>query len=153
MIEIKIDDLQGRAIADLIGEHLDSMRAESPPESKHALDLAALRAPDITFWTVWEEDVLLGCGALKELGLDHGELKSMRTVTKHLRKGVARRLLEHILMVAKDRGYRRVSLETGSMPAFEPARRLYLGMGFQYTEPFADYKLDPNSVFMVKELF
>lgn len=96
---------------------------------------------------------LLGCGALKELDPYHGEIKSMRTAKEHLRKGVAKKLLQHIVEEAKKRGYQRLSLETGSMDAFEPARKLYASFGFEYCKPFSDYKEDPNSVFMTKELF
>lgn len=118
----------------------------------HALDLESLRRPEITFWSVWGESGLMGCGALKELDVQHGEVKSMRTAANHLRQGVAARLLEHIFGEAQRRGYRRLSLETGSMAAFAPARRLYAASGFRACAPFADYVLDPNSVFMTKEL-
>jgi putative acetyltransferase len=151
-LDIKLDDLTGSEVADLLREHLQSMAMHSPPESIHALNLEGLKKPEITFWSVWERDELVGCGALKELDGQHGELKSMRTSSLHLRKGVAKRLLEHIIEEAKRRGYRRVSLETGSMDAFEPARRLYASFGFQYCKPFSDYIEDPNSVFMAKEL-
>lgn len=149
-MQIKIDDLTGPEIHALLQEHLNSMYQLSPPESVHALDLEALRKPEITFWTVWEEGELLGCGALKELDTQHGEIKSMRTAAKHLRKGVARYVLNHILEEAKHRGYKRLSLETGSMEEFEPARKLYANFGFTYCEPFNGYILDPYSVFMTK---
>ncbi|XEC97550.1 GNAT family N-acetyltransferase [Paenibacillus tarimensis] len=153
-MDVKIirDDLSGPEIAALIGEHLHGMELHSPPESVHALDLEELKKPEITFWSAWEQDDLAGCGALKELDSQHGEVKSMRTASAHLRKGVARRILEHIIEDAKRRGYKRLSLETGSMDAFEPARRLYAGFGFQYCQPFGDYIEDPHSVFMTKEL-
>lgn len=128
------------------------MRSLSPPESVHALPLEGLRAPEITFWSAWQNGEQLGCGALKELDPEHGEIKSMRTASRHLRKGVARAMLEHILAEARRRGYRRVSLETGAQPAFEPARRLYGNAGFIVCGPFANYVDDPNSVFMTKEL-
>ncbi|PLS01475.1 GNAT family N-acetyltransferase [Neobacillus cucumis] len=151
-MEIKIDDLTGPEVAELIREHLHSMTLNSPPESIHALGLEKLRKPEITFWSAWDGQELLGCGALKELDLEHGEVKSMRTSSSHLRKGVARRMLQHMIDEAKRRGYRRLSLETGSMEAFAPARRLYASVGFQYCEPFADYLEDPNSVFMTLEI-
>lgn len=151
-MEIKLDDLTGPEVAALIGEHLQGMALHSPPESIHALNLDGLKKPEITFWSAWEQDELLGCGALKELDGQHGEIKSMRTATAHLRKGVAKRILAHIIEEAKRRGYLRLSLETGSMEAFEPAKRLYASFGFQYCEPFSDYIEDPNSVFMTKEL-
>ncbi|CAM3637193.1 GNAT family N-acetyltransferase [Marinicrinis lubricantis] len=151
-MEIRQDDLSGPAIAALIGEHLNSMTLHSPPESIHALNLDKLKQPDITFWTVWENDELLGCGALKELDDKHGEIKSMRTATAHLRKGVARQMLEYIIEEAKRRGYERLSLETCTPDAFIPARKLYEKFGFEYCEPFADYTLDPYSAFMTKVL-
>lgn len=151
-MEIKIDDLESPAIHELLRQHLTNMAEISPPESVHALDLTALKKPDITFWSAWEDKDLLGCGALKELDAGHGEVKSMRTVTAHLRKGVARRLLETILDEAGKRGYTRVSLETGSMAEFEPARRLYASFGFEFCKPFGDYVDDPNSVFMTRSI-
>jgi putative acetyltransferase len=151
-LNIKIDDLKGSEIFELLQEHLQNMFLHSPPESVHALDIEELRKPEITFWTVWENGELLGCGALKELDAQHAEIKSMRTASRHLRKGVAKNLLNHILEEARHRGYKRLSLETGSMEAFEPARQLYANFGFTYCEPFADYVLDPNSVFMTREL-
>lgn len=152
LMNIKIDDLTGSEIYELLQEHLQSMFRHSPPESVHALNIEALRKPEITFWTVWENGELLGCGALKELDPQHAEIKSMRTSSLHLRKGVAKNLLNHVVEEARRRGYRRLSLETGSMEAFEPARKLYAGFGFTYCEPFADYVEDPNSVFMTREL-
>jgi putative acetyltransferase len=149
---IKVDDLSGAAIQDLLREHLRSMAQHSPPESVHALDLDALRRPGITFWTAWDGDELLGCGALKELDSRHAEIKSMRTSTAHLRRGVARRMLTHIIDEARRRSYRRLSLETGSHAPFEPAHALYASFGFAYCEPFADYVEDPYSVFMTTTL-
>ena len=149
---IKVDDLRGKEIAGLLEEHLHSMTLHSPPESIHALDLEALRKPEITFWSAWEDTQLLGCGALKELAADHGEVKSMRTASSHLRKGVASKLLHHILQEARHRSYRQVSLETGSMKAFEPAHNLYTDFGFSQCPPFADYREDRNSIFMTKVL-
>lgn len=151
-MEIMLDDLSGPEIAALIREHLQGMAEESPPESVHALDLDGLRRPDVTFWSAWEQGELLGCGALKELDPSHGEIKSMRTSSAHLRKGVARSILAHIIEEARRRGYRRLSLETGSMASFEPARRLYAAFGFEECGPFADYTLDPYSTFMTREL-
>jgi putative acetyltransferase len=151
-MDIRIDDLRGSEIAELIGDHLHSMTLHSPPESIHALDLEKLRQPEITFWSAWDGTELLGCAALKELDPKHGEVKSMKTSSKHLRKGVARQLLEHLIEEAKKRGYKRLSLETGSMEAFEAAKSLYVLFGFTYCGPFADYKEDPNSVFMTMEL-
>ena len=151
-MQIKLDDLSGPEIRDLLEEHLKNMHEISPPESVHALDIAKLRQPDITFWTVWEGEELLGCGALKELDSTHGEVKSMRTSSAHRRKGVARAVLEHIIAEAKSRKYARLSLETGSQKEFEPAQKLYEQFGFTFCPPFADYTEDPHSVFMTKEL-
>ncbi len=151
-MEIKIDDLTGAEIAELLREHLENMAENSPPESRHALTLEQLRQAAITFWSVWSDTELMGCGALKELDPQHGEIKSMRTASNHRRKGVAAKLLEHILEEAKRRNYKRVSLETGSMDAFIPALNLYAKFGFKKCGPFADYIEDPNSVFMTKEL-
>ena len=128
------------------------MAQVSPPESRHALNLDGLRKPDITFWTIWNGATLAGCGALKELTPHHGEIKSMRTASAYLRQGIASRMLTHILNEATSRSYHRLSLETGAFPYFEPARKLYASFGFSPCEPFATYKLDPNSVFMTKEL-
>jgi putative acetyltransferase len=151
-VNITIDDLSGPEVYRLLQEHLESMKRHSPPESVHALDIEALRQPEITFWTIWENDELLGCGALKELDSQHGEIKSMRTSAGHLRKGVAKNLLNHIIAEAKRRSYRRLSLETGSMKVFEPAHKLYASFGFTRCRPFADYVEDPHSVCMTMEL-
>jgi putative acetyltransferase len=151
-MEIRLGGLDLPEVSELLREHLRSLAQHSPPESMHALDLESLRHPDITFWSVWDGGALMGCGALKELDSHHGEVKSMRTAAKHLRQGVAARLLEHIFGEAQRRAYHRLSLETGSMAAFAPARRLYAACGFRTCAPFADYVLDPNSVFMTKEL-
>lgn len=151
-MEIREDDPRTDAVARLLREHLEDMALHSPPESIHALDIDALRAPEVTFWTAWEEGELLGCGALLELARGHGEIKSMRTARGHLRKGVAAALLEHIMLEARRRSYSRLSLETGSMEAFAPARALYARFGFAFCDPFGSYVLDPNSVFMTLEL-
>lgn len=151
-MEIKVDDLTGRKIQRLLRDHLEDMMRQSPPESMHALDLGGLRRPEVTFWSAWEDGELLGCGALKELTPKHGEVKSMRTAPEHRRRGVAAAMLTHILEEAERRGYDRVSLETGSMDAFAPARRLYAKFGFRECGPFAGYVEDPNSVFMTKAL-
>ena len=151
-MEIREDDLTGPEIARLLREHLDNMYAITPPESVHALDLEALRRPEITFWSAWESGELVGCGALKELDECSGEIKSMRTAEVHRGRGVASRVLEHILAVARERGYARLWLETGSMAEFEPARALYRRYGFEMAGPFGDYVEDPNSVFMTVAL-
>ncbi len=152
MIINKKDDLSGPEIYALLQEHLQGMALLSPPESIHALDLEALRKPEITFWTAWEERELLGCGALKQMDAQRGEIKSMRTASRHLRKGVARALLHHILKEVGTRGYHWLFLETGSSSGFAPAHKLYASCGFAFCPPFADYAEDPNSVFMMREV-
>jgi putative acetyltransferase len=149
---IREDDLSGPEIAALLEAHLNLMRDTSPPESVHALDLDGLRAPEVTFWTLWDGDQLLGCGALKEIDPAHGEIKSMHTAQAARGKGVARHLLQHVLEEARQRGYRRLSLETGSTGDFAAAHGLYGAFGFEFCGPFADYVLDSFSVFMTLEL-
>ena len=144
-----LDDLR---VQKLLAYHFSSARAETAPGSAHALDLSGLKSPDVVFWSAWDGKELMGVGALKRLSASHGEIKSMRTVTKHLRKGVARAVLNHIIDEAKRRGYTRLSLETGAMPEFEPARRLYAKAGFSLCQPFGDYVADPNSVFMTMKI-
>lgn len=151
-MEIRLDDLTGPEIAAFLDEHIEEMKSVSPPESIHALDLEELRSPAVTVWTVWERAELIGCGAIMELNPAHAEIKSMRTHAALRRKRVASTLLAHMLGEARRRGYQRVSLETGSMAHFEPARRFYLKHGFEYCEPFSTYDEDPNSVFMTMEL-
>jgi putative acetyltransferase len=151
-MKIRVDDLEGAEIIALLNEHLRVMNMVSPPESVHALDLGGLRRPDITFWTIWDDGTLAGCGALKELTPQHAEIKSMRTADAYLRKGVASMMLRHIIAVAERRRYHRLSLETGSMEYFAPARSLYESFGFTYCPPFADYVEDPNSVFLTRVL-
>lgn len=149
---IKLDDLRGPEIAAFLEQHILEMKSVTPPESKHALDLDGLRKPEISFWTVWDDQNLVGCGALKELNPVHAEIKSMRVAASHRGKGIASGLMEYLLGEATRRGYRRLSLETGSIPFFAPARKLYAKFGFARCAPFADYKEDPNSEFMCKEL-
>lgn len=151
-MKIVVDDLSDPRIAEFLEEHLAEMRSITPLESKHALDLDALRAPEITFWSVWDGDLLVGCGAVKSLDPAHAELKSMRTKGSRRGTGVASRLMEHILAEARRMGFTRMSLETGSDDHFEPARRLYEKFEFGYCEPFADYTLDPYSVYMTRTL-
>ena len=149
---ITIDDLTGSEIAELLAEHLSDMHEHSPPESVHALDIDELRSEEITFWSIWTGGDLVGCGALKELEPAHAEIKSMRTKRSFRGKGAGKAMLRHILEEGRRRGYSRLSLETGSMAAFEPARRLYESHGFKYCGPFAAYELDQYSVFMTLEL-
>ena len=149
---IKIDDLLGLEIAKLLQEHLDHMYSVSPAASVHALDIAALRHPDITFWSAWEDNHLYGCGAIKKINTEYAELKSMRTAKEYQRQGVALKILNTVITEAKNRGYQKLYLETGSQPAFFPARTLYLNRGFKLCEPFEGYIHDENSVFMSFDL-
>lgn len=147
-MDIRLDNLESEEIANFLQQHIDDMRATSPPESKHALDLQGLKVPEITFWSIYNADQLLGCAALKDLGAGQGEIKSMRVLAAARGRGVGSKLLDHVVAEAKARGYKGLWLETGSMPFFEPARNLYLKHGFTYCEPFGSYKEDPCSVFM-----
>ncbi len=151
-IVIRQQDPRTPDVVALIKAHLSHSMAHSPPESVHALNLDALCTPEITFWAAWDEaaqaPVLAGFGALKELDPYHGEIKSMHTAAAYRGKGVASRLVAHMIAVAHTRAYRRLSLETGSMQAYIPARSLYRRHGFTQCPPFADYGPDPNSVFM-----
>lgn len=151
-MHIQIDDLTGEEIKTLLNTHLATMAEHSPPESCHALDLEGLRSAEVTFWTVWEDEELFGCGALKEIGSNQGEVKSMHTPAKFRGKGVAALLLAKIIDTAKERNLSRISLETGSMEAFAPAKALYHRFGFVECLPFGDYKVDPNSIYMCLDL-
>jgi putative acetyltransferase len=149
-MHICIDDPTKPEILDLLAQHLADMALHSPPESVHALDPSALTAADVTFWAAWDDHALLGCGALKAMPGDWGEIKSMRTAEQQRGRGVAQAILDHIITEAAHRGYARLNLETGSAEVFAPARRLYLKNGFVECEPFGDYELDPYSVFMTR---
>jgi putative acetyltransferase len=151
-MRIEVDDLSGREIHALLEEHLRNMYEITPAESVHALDLERLRSPDITFWTAWEDAELVGCGALKELDPRHGEIKSMRTPRMLRRRGAGRAILNHIIDVARSRGYERLSLETGPMATFQAAQSLYASAGFIHCGPFGDYREDPHSVYMTLRL-
>ncbi|MBO2458544.1 GNAT family N-acetyltransferase [Actinomadura violacea] len=151
-MRIVVDDLSGPEIAEFLEEHVRQMRSITPLESKHALDLDALRRPDVTFWSVMDGGDVVGCGAIKRLDASHAELKSMRTSTVRKRSGIASRLLGHIIAEAERMGFTRLSLETGSDDFFLPARRLYEKYGFEYCEPFEEYRPDRNSVFMTRAL-
>lgn len=151
-LEIRPDPLLDPRVAALLQAHLDDMHRWSPPESVHALDLVRLRAPDITFWSAWRDGALLGCAALKELDAGHGEVKSMRTAPPFRGQGVASALLRRLMDEAGRRGYRRLSLETGTQPQFAPARALYRNYGFAPCGPFGSYGADPCSTFMTRLL-
>lgn len=151
-LKVKVDDLADGAVAKLLQQHLEEMRRYSPPESIHALDVAALTQPSLTFWSAWVGGDLAGCGALKQMDASQSEIKSMRTSKQYLRRGVAAQLLECMLAEAKARSYQTVSLETGTDDAFIPARKLYERFGFTECGPFGDYSLDPFSTYYTKLL-
>jgi putative acetyltransferase len=151
-LEFRVDDLSGEPTRRLIGRHLTGMRANSPAESVHALDVDALRGPDITFWSVWIGGDIAGCGALKRLDANRGELKSMRVADQFLGRGVGRAILEHLIAEARGRGMSSLWLETGSSEAFIPALHLYESAGFTRCGPFDGYGDDPFSVFMTRAI-
>ena len=151
-MRIETDELTDPRVLALLEEHLANMHEITPPEQVFAFDAAKLRSPGVTLWTVWDGEELLGCGALKELSATEGEIKSMRTPHANRRRGAGRAMLSHILAVARQRGYVRVSLETGSHPAFGAAHSLYRSAGFRECGPFGDYELNPHSVFMTLAL-
>jgi putative acetyltransferase len=152
MVEIKAGGLDDPRVVALLHLHVTSARAETAPGSAHALDLSGLRSPDISFWSAWEGDTLLGVGALKRLSSDHGEVKSMHTAEAARRSGVGGAMVRHIIGAAREAGLARLSLETGSWEYFRPAVQLYRGHGFVECPPFGDYKPDPNSIFMTLDL-
>ena len=133
------DDLSGEAIRALLAYHFEQMHVNSPPGMAYVLDIDGLKAPGVSFWSIWDGDDLLGCGALKELSGDHGEIKSMRTHPDHMGKGAGAALLDHSITVARERGYKRLSLETGSTPTFLAAIALYKKRGFENGDSFAGY--------------
>ncbi|MEK7455869.1 MAG: GNAT family N-acetyltransferase [Pseudomonadota bacterium] len=148
MFDIRQDDLSGAPTRALLAIHLAGMQAESPPESVFALDLSGLQQPGICVWTAWDGDSIAGVAALRDLGSGQGELKSMRTHPDHLRRGVAAALLRHIIGQARQRGMTRLSLETGSGPAFDPALTLYRRNGFGNGEAFGDYRASAFNQFL-----
>ena len=151
-LRFHLDDLTGEPTRALIARHLAGMHAHSPPESVHAFDIDKLRQPDVTFWSAWVGDDIAGCGALKRLDARRGEIKSMRVADAFLGRGIGRAILEHLIAEARAGGMRSLWLETGSAPAFTPALRLYESAGFTRCGPFEDYKEDPFSVFMTREI-
>jgi putative acetyltransferase len=152
MMRIIPGDVRDPRVVDLLHIHLTSARAETAPGSAHALDLTGLQSPGISFWTIWDDETLLGVGALKRLSADHGEVKSMHIVQSSRRRGAGSAMLHHIVATARASGMLRLSLETGSWDYFLPARALYRSHGFVECPPFAEYVLDPNSVFMSLDL-
>lgn len=151
-LEFRLDDLSGAPTRALVARHLAGMHAHSPPESVHAFDVDKLRAPDVTFWSVWVGDAIAGCGALKRLDGKRGEIKSMRVADAFLGRGVGRAILDHLIAEARARGMESLWLETGSAPAFLPALRLYESAGFVRCGPFGEYTEDPFSVFMTRTI-
>jgi putative acetyltransferase len=152
MLRIVPGDFDDPRVVHLVKIHLRSSRAETAPGSAHALDLGGLQSPDVTFWAIWDDEVLVGMGALKRLSADHGEIKSMHTVQFMRQKGVGSAVLRHIITAARASGMSRLSLETGSWDYFRPAQELYRSHGFKECPPFADYVPDPNSIFMTLDL-
>jgi putative acetyltransferase len=152
LMEIREGGLDDPAVIELLRLHMEEVRAKPTPGGAHVLDHAGLKRPDVTFWSAWREGALLGCSALRQLDATHGEIKSMRTAPNQLRRGAAATLMAHMLGVARSRGYRRVSLETGATPEFEAAQALYRQLGFTYCDPFGDYRADPLSRFMSRAL-
>ena len=151
-VRFERDDLSGAQTRALIARHLAGMHASSPPESVHAFDVEKLRQPGLTFWSAWVGEEIAGCGALKVLDAERGELKSMRVADPFLGRGIGRAILEHLVAEARARGLRSLWLETGSAPAFVPALRLYESAGFRRCGAFGEYREDPFSVFMTREL-
>jgi putative acetyltransferase len=148
MHRIELDDLSRPEVLALVEEHLRNMHEISPPGNVFAFDVDKLRAPGVSFWTAWSGDRLDGCAALKELSADTGEIKSMRTPQRLRRTGAGRALLNHLILVARQRGYLMLYLETGRHPAFLPALTLYRSFGFRECGPFGSYTQDDFSVFM-----
>ena len=149
---IKTGDFSDARVKALLARHLEGMHATSPPGHVFALDWSGLQQPEISFYALWEGEELLGFGALKQLEPRAGEIKSMRTADAHLRKGVAATILEHIIAEARQRRYTRLSLETGSGPAFDPALELYRKHGFTEGGAFGDYEKSPFNQFLHLEL-
>jgi putative acetyltransferase len=144
--------LDDSRVQQLLTYHFTSARAETACGSAHALDLSGLKSPDISFWSAWDGEVVIGIGALRRLSASHGEVKSMHTAQSHRRKGVGSAMLQHIIAEARKMGLSRLSLETGARPYFAPARELYSRHGFVECPPFGNYVADANSVFMTQEL-
>jgi putative acetyltransferase len=151
-VTVRVDDLASAEVGALIAEHLSGMRGNSPPGHVHALAIEGLRRPEVTFWSAWKGDALCGCGALKALGPDAGEVKSMRTRAAFLRQGVGQTVLDEIVRTARARGYASLFLETGTGEAFAAAHALYLRNGFEWCGRFGDYEATDFNVFMHKGL-
>lgn len=151
-MELREGGLADARVDALIRHHLAEARATTPQDNAHALGPEALLHADISFWAAWDDETLLGFGALRQLSPDHGEIKSMRTAPDHLRRGVARAILDHLVALARTRGYTRVSLETGTAPLFDAANRMYESAGFTDGPPFGGYPESPHNRFMTRSL-
>ena len=151
-LDIRLDDLRGPQIAALLKRHLDHLYSVTPAGSVYALDLDRLRLPEVTFWSGWLGSEVVACAALKDLGGGHGEIKSMHTAAEHRGKGIAARMVAHVIGEATARGMSRLSLETGQGGHFGAAQHLYRSLGFVETGPFGDYGPDPHSYFMTRAL-
>jgi putative acetyltransferase len=151
-MELREGGLDDPRVIDLIAHHLAEARGSTPQDNAHALGAEALRHPDISFWTAWDGETLLGFGALRQLSPEHGEIKSMRTAPDHLRRGVARAILAHLVALARTRGHTRVSLETGTAPMFDAANRMYEAAGFIDGPAFGGYPESPHNRFMTMAL-
>ena len=148
-IEDNFDDPQ---VNELLTKHFIELRSVSPTGSTHVLDIQGLKDQSIKFWSLWENDELIGCGALKFLDENHGEFKSIRVADKFRKKGTGEKIFDHLIKKAKEIGIKKISIETGSGKYFEPARKLFKKFNFQLCKPFAHYKDDPNSCFYTKDI-
>lgn len=151
-VEVKLDDVQSEEVIELLQQHLNGMQAQTPPESVHALDLGAYKSASVKLWTAWSDGQLSGCGALKDLGDNHGEIKSMRTKDEFLRRGVADAVLDEIVSYAVGVKMNRLSLETGATEQFSAAQAFYSRRGFEACDPFGHYQLDPHSLYLTKAI-
>ncbi len=148
-IEGNFDNLE---VNDLLKKHFIELRSVSPAGSTHVLDIDGLKDPSIKFWSLWENNKLIGCGALKFLEKDHGEFKSIRVVDEFRKKGIGERIIKHLIDEAKKLEISKLSIETGAGEFFAPARKLFNKFGFKKSEPFAHYKVDPNSCYFTLDL-
>ena len=148
-IEGNFDNLE---VNDLLKKHFIELRSVSPAGSTHVLDIDGLKDPSIKFWSLWENNKLIGCGALKFLEKDHGEFKSIRVADEFRKKGIGERIINHLIDEAKKLEISKLSIETGAGEFFAPARKLFNKFGFKKSEPFAHYKVDPNSCYFTLDL-
>ena len=139
-------------VNDLLKKHFIELRSVSPTGSTHVLDIDGLKDPSIKFWSLWENNKLIGCGALKFLEKDHGEFKSIRVADEFRKKGIGERIIKHLIDEAKKLEISKLSIETGAGEFFAPARKLFNKFGFKKSEPFAHYKVDPNSCYFTLDL-